>query len=276
MSIFYTNKKPYEMVFIYVLLLKDNKYYVGKTINPDFRIEKHFNSSGSAWTKKYSPIKLLELISDCDDFDEDKYTKIYMNKYGIDNVRGGTFCQIELDKETKEILTKMISSAMDKCYSCGEVGHFVDSCPYQSELFFKADVLSWINSIKTIEPLFILKSYLKEIAKVNWFSINYEDRYSSDKIKKEKWNLFVINVRKDILNSKTININSTVEKLTIIRYEQENEFNKISNKLAKKKDKADYNLKITNSLIGELHKLKVMSITSFFDYFTDLLLIDID
>ena len=61
------------MVFIYVLELENNKYYVGKTTNPDFRLEQHFTSSGSQWTKKYKPIKILELKPNCDVYDEDKY-----------------------------------------------------------------------------------------------------------------------------------------------------------------------------------------------------------
>ena len=65
------------MVFIYILELENKKYYVGKTTNPDFRLEQHFNNSGSQWTKKYKPIKILELKSNCDDYDEDKYTKMY-------------------------------------------------------------------------------------------------------------------------------------------------------------------------------------------------------
>ena len=71
------------MVFIYALHLQEGKYYIGKTDNPQFRLDSHFNSSGSVWTRKYKPIKVLELISNCDNFDEDKYTLKYMEKYGI-------------------------------------------------------------------------------------------------------------------------------------------------------------------------------------------------
>jgi predicted GIY-YIG superfamily endonuclease len=35
------------MVFIYILELQNNKYYVGKTNNINFRFEQHFNSAGS-------------------------------------------------------------------------------------------------------------------------------------------------------------------------------------------------------------------------------------
>jgi len=123
------------MVYIYILQLQDNKYYIGKTTNPEFRIEEHFGSGGSAWTRKYKPLKVVELIPDCDDFDEDKYTKIYMSKFGINNVRGGSFCQIVLDDSTVNMLQKMICSATDKCYLCEETGHFIDNCPYEKKEF---------------------------------------------------------------------------------------------------------------------------------------------
>ena len=69
------------MGFIYVLKLVHGKFYIGKTTNPSFRLDKHFNSCGSAWTKKHKPINIVELIPNCDDYDEDKYTKKYMDKY---------------------------------------------------------------------------------------------------------------------------------------------------------------------------------------------------
>ena len=116
------------MVFIYILELENKKYYVGKTLNPNFRLEQHFNSSGSQWTKKYKPIKVLEIILNCDNFDEDKYTLKYMEKYGINNVRGGTFCELKLNKDNLCTIKKMINGSTDKCYICGENGHFAKDC----------------------------------------------------------------------------------------------------------------------------------------------------
>ena len=50
------------MVFIYVLKLKQDKYYIGKTNNPKFRIDTHINSKGSFWTQTYKPIDIYEII----------------------------------------------------------------------------------------------------------------------------------------------------------------------------------------------------------------------
>ena len=75
----------------------------------------------------YKPEKLLEII-DGDDYDEDKYTKMYMDKYGIDNVRGGSYTSIILDKETKNHLVKNSNSTNDRCFKCGKEGHFASNC----------------------------------------------------------------------------------------------------------------------------------------------------
>lgn len=116
------------MVFIYVLRLQNDKYYVGKTTNPKFRLEGHFNNNGSEWTKLYKPKQILELIPDCDDYDEDKYTKMYMDIYGIDNVRGGSYTTVNLDYFTKNLLIKMSNSTNNRCFKCGGCGHFSKNC----------------------------------------------------------------------------------------------------------------------------------------------------
>ena len=91
------------MVSIYVLELEDGKYYVGKTTQPNFRIESHFKANGSAWTRRYKPVRVHQIIPNCDDYDEDKYTLMYMDQYGVDHVRGGSYVQVNLTRRHKII-----------------------------------------------------------------------------------------------------------------------------------------------------------------------------
>ena len=116
------------MVFIYAIQLEQGKYYIGKTNSPQFRLESHFNSNGSEWTKIYKPIRVIEIKPNCDDYDEDKITRQYMDKYGINNVRGGSFVSVKLDKSTIETLNKMSNGTNNKCFICEKVGHFAKDC----------------------------------------------------------------------------------------------------------------------------------------------------
>ena len=122
------------MVYIYILKLENGKSYIGKTTNPSFRIERHFNSTGSAWTSKYNPVSVEAIVPDCDDYDEDKYTKKYMAKYGIENVRGGSYVQIELSEFHTEALKMEIWGANDRCVQCGRTGHFVKHCYAKTDI----------------------------------------------------------------------------------------------------------------------------------------------
>jgi hypothetical protein len=117
------------MPTIYVLKCERNKYYIGKTSRPlQIRAKEHFTNQGSEWTRLYKPIEVIEKIDDADDFDEDKYTKIYMNKYGIDNVRGGSYTQLILQDHVIENLQKELCSANNACFRCNREGHFANNC----------------------------------------------------------------------------------------------------------------------------------------------------
>ena len=151
------------MLFIYILLLELNKYYIGKTNNPDIRLDYHFNSDGSEWTKIYKPIKVYEVISNCDSYDEDKYTLKYMEKEGINNVRGGSFSQIELSVEQIKLISQMIKGATDKCFNCGESGHFIKDC-MESQI---EDYLKNITNENIQNETIKINSIYEEIIELN-------------------------------------------------------------------------------------------------------------
>ena len=74
-------------------------------------------------------MEIVKIIPNCDSLDEDKYTQKYMNKYGVDNVRGGSFTKIKLDSDTIKFLTQKKRGTTDKCFECGKNGHFANKCP---------------------------------------------------------------------------------------------------------------------------------------------------
>jgi predicted GIY-YIG superfamily endonuclease len=115
------------MSYIYVLKLQHGKYYVGKTNNPERRLTEHIYGKGSEYTKVYPPLKQIELREIKSEFDEDSCTKEYMAKYGIDNVRGGSYCTLELTEEQQDFLQREICHAKDKCFKCGG-DHFAKDC----------------------------------------------------------------------------------------------------------------------------------------------------
>jgi predicted GIY-YIG superfamily endonuclease len=123
---------------VYVLALEGGRYYIGRTKevlssspNGDGqfrRFEQHLNGNGSAWTKKYKPIAIEKTLENVSIFEEDKVTKEYMDKYGIDMVRGGSYVQIELNEIQKRTLKAEMWAAKDLCNRCGRGSHFVKNC----------------------------------------------------------------------------------------------------------------------------------------------------
>ena len=73
-------------MYLYILELEENKYYIGTSNNINQRLKDHKMGNGSEWTKKYKFVKTIEIIENSDHFEELKYTLIYMEKYKIDNI----------------------------------------------------------------------------------------------------------------------------------------------------------------------------------------------
>ena len=117
------------MESLYVLQLEDNKWYVGKTADIAARFKQHASGKGSAWTKSYKPVKLVETRRLKDQFDENNTTKEYMKKYGVDNVRGGSYTQVVLPEDVEKVLKLELRGDTDTCFKCNLKGHFANKCP---------------------------------------------------------------------------------------------------------------------------------------------------
>jgi len=113
---------------IYVLRLEGGNYYIGKSDNVIKRYQEHVNGKGSAWTRIHKPVSLEKTLSNVSTFEEDKITKEYMAKYGIEKVRGGSYVEVELSEFHIDALKMELWAANDCCTNCGRKGHFVKDC----------------------------------------------------------------------------------------------------------------------------------------------------
>lgn len=120
--------EPYSLN-LYVLKLIKDKYYVGISRNDiTIRYKQHLKGNSATWTRMYKPLYIIESIKTNTMFDEDKYTKIYMNKFGIENVRGGSYSNIILEDYQLKTLDKEFKNVNNLCFKCGEKGHFAANC----------------------------------------------------------------------------------------------------------------------------------------------------
>jgi predicted GIY-YIG superfamily endonuclease len=85
--------------YMYMLELEDNCFYIGITSRgkPMVRIDEHFSGNGAVWTKIHKPLVLLSLKSlgkiteEEAKLLENSATLKYMELYGYNRVRGGSF-----------------------------------------------------------------------------------------------------------------------------------------------------------------------------------------
>ena len=119
----------------------DPKFYVGISNNVDHRIDLHLRGqSGVAWVnlhgqrgtwsliERIDPVVTPEGLKDLTPFAENILTKEYMSTYGVQNVRGGRWSQVDLQPFVVEELNMEFRAAKDLCYVCGLPGHQSRNC----------------------------------------------------------------------------------------------------------------------------------------------------
>lgn len=124
---------------LYVLLLENNKFYVGYTNRPNGeRFLEHFTDNGAMWTKTHKPIEVV-YFGEGNLEDEDHLTLEMMKKYGWWNVRGGHWCNVKMTTPPEELMPKLPptlqemstikeSEDMYNCQRCGRTGHTTGDC----------------------------------------------------------------------------------------------------------------------------------------------------
>ncbi len=106
------------MEYLYVLKLQQGKWYVGKSANVERRFQQHMEGKGARWTQLHPPIELLYKRKLLDENDEDETTEFYMKKFGVENVRGGKYCQVEMPSNMIKCINKKIDVDVEVSYEC--------------------------------------------------------------------------------------------------------------------------------------------------------------
>lgn len=152
------------MPTVYILKCKDNCYYIGKTTGSYFKIiDDHFKGLGCEWTQVHKPIRLEMLRHFCDENDDDFYTRLFITKYGIDKVRGGSYSQLELsEKQISEIRHHPIDTHLI-CYQCHMKGHKRHLCPFSRNSFEKKDTIEDMDDDKKNNEDITNKSFVKNM-----------------------------------------------------------------------------------------------------------------
>jgi hypothetical protein len=151
--------------------------------------------------KNNSPMKLIDTIWACDKFDVDKYVKLYMNNYGIENVRGGSY--------SNEILTDENLQAINH-----ELTYMNDN--YETEM---VNFIHNIHNIHNENGVYevLQKQYTKYCflkKKINFYSTFFEKEKEFEKKNEFEKIKYLKNILKEIIQ----NINMLKENPNLIKF----------------------------------------------------------
>lgn len=182
------------MDYIYVFELENGKFYIDKINKPNIVLTSDNNwikYNNNEWIKQNNIIKILLFYKSYDIFEVNNLTKIYMMKYGIDNVRGGIFQDIKLNEHTIELLKKEFKFI-------NNIDNFVNN------FYTKTTIIKEINKLEQL-----CEQYDKLHNKI-FFISNGETPITLDVLSENNYN--EINKAYNILypNSFLLNNNSTI------------------------------------------------------------------
>ncbi len=166
----------YLMENIFVLELENGKFFIGKTKYQN--IPQNINLK---WVKENKILKVKEFYSSDDIFEENNVTKSYMLKYGIDNVRGGSYKNYELNDIEKIMLKNELQAV------------------YKNDLDYYNDLLTISSIKKEIKQLKnICEKYYNIQEKLRYVDINYLSKiYFKSQITPNIYNNYVNFVTKN-------------------------------------------------------------------------------
>jgi predicted GIY-YIG superfamily endonuclease len=116
---------------VYVLPLRGGYYYIGRTQrHPDVRLGEHMQESeGNDWVRRHQPLGHYEKLFWYEFGAEATVTLMYMQRHGVDRVRGGQWSRLQLKEHEILEIGRHLRVESQACYMCGLVGHVSRACP---------------------------------------------------------------------------------------------------------------------------------------------------
>jgi predicted GIY-YIG superfamily endonuclease len=159
-----SNKRAYESdntPGVYVLRLRDDKYYVGQSDNKRRRIGEHreCRGEGTEFTKKHAVVEeikpLTETMTDLNLWElKETLTRMkvqqeqhlkrkhelnslqeHHQEHGIHSVRGSRWCQLVLQQNHIEDIKNYMETILNLCYRCLSDSHYANECIASQEHF---------------------------------------------------------------------------------------------------------------------------------------------
>jgi len=97
----------------YVLKCEGEHYYCGITLDFNKRWSQHCSKDGSLFTSLFPPVSVYSIEMDVEgDWENQKVLEL-MKTFGIQNVRGGSWCKLELSDKVLDGLQERIG-----CMEC--------------------------------------------------------------------------------------------------------------------------------------------------------------
>lgn len=127
-QIFHLLHRNFHHRMIYTILLEDGKYLVKKLSCSRKKVIEHLENNECEWTDKYGFEECYVKIQECANnvSTEEIMTLIAMDKYGVDNVRGGSYQNIILSRADKSDIREKINCIYG-CNRC-KLSHFASRC----------------------------------------------------------------------------------------------------------------------------------------------------
>ncbi len=122
------------MIYIYILELCNNKFYIGKLYNI-YELEDTILmlDETNEWLYYNKIIKIASIECFEENFDEVYFIYEFMQHQGVHNVRGGVFNKMNLSLDNAYNIFLNIKTEQNKCYLCGLNNHNAYKCKLRNK-----------------------------------------------------------------------------------------------------------------------------------------------